>query len=130
MDNIENENVIQEQIEQPNEEITFNYSHAPMLKPLFELGKRDTTFALCALAASVFSAVFGIFGGFAFGYLLSTAFMIILFSVYFIHNKKVGILPIIFFIRYCQFRCVYMHYQWQCAFFCRCCKLFAVACFL
>lgn len=96
MDNIENENVIQEQIEQQNEEIEFNYSHAPVLKPLFELGKRDTTFALCALAASVFSAVFGIFGGFAFGYLLSTAFMIILFSVYFIHNKNVGILPIIF----------------------------------
>ncbi len=96
MDNMKNDNVIQEQIEQKNEEIVFNYSDTPVLKPLFELSKRDTTFALCALVASIFAAVFGIFGGFAFGYLLSIAFMVVLFSVYFIHNKKVGILPIIF----------------------------------
>ncbi len=96
MDNMKNDNVIQEQIEQQNEEIVFNYSDTPVLKPLFELSKRDTTFALCALVASIFAAVFGIFGGFAFGYLLSIAFMVVLFGVYFTHNKKVGILPIIF----------------------------------
>ncbi len=95
MDNIEN-NIIQEQTDEQTGEIEFNYSDMPIAKPLFELKKGDTAFALCALAASIFASVFGIFGGFAFGYLLSIVFMVILFSVYFIHNNKIGILPVIF----------------------------------
>ena len=65
-------------------------------KPLFELQKDDTVFALCALAASVFTAIFGIFGGFAFGYLLSIVLMTALFFIYFAKGGKVRVLPIIY----------------------------------
>ncbi len=94
MDNIENNKTLENEQPQKTPESLVPEMYKP--KPLFELGKRDTTFALCALAASIFAAVFGIFGGFAFGYLLSIVFMVILFSIYFIHNTKVGILPVIF----------------------------------
>ncbi len=65
-------------------------------KPLFELQKDDTVFALCALAASVFTAIFGIFGGFAFGYLLSIVLMTALFCIYFAKGGKVHVLPFIY----------------------------------
>lgn len=94
MDNIENTEILENEQPQKTPEALVSEMYQP--KPLFELSRRDTTFALCALAVGIFAAVFGIFGGFAFGYLLSTVFMIILFSVYFIHNKKFGISPVIF----------------------------------
>ncbi len=93
MDNFESNNVIQEQIEQQNEEINFNYSNTPVSKPLFELDKGDTVFGVSAFIASVFTVIFGLFGGFAFGYLLSVCIMITLFSVYFIKGNKIS-LPI------------------------------------
>lgn len=71
-------------------------SQTCQLKPLFELKKGDIVFAVCALIASVFSAIFGIFGGFAFGYLLSAVFMIVIFCVYFIKDGKVRFLPIVY----------------------------------
>ena len=94
MDNIEN-NIINEQTKEQNGEINFNCSDMPISKPLFELKQSDTAFAACALVASVFTAIFGIFGGFAFGYLLSVCFMIMIFSIYFIKGGKVGLLPAI-----------------------------------
>ena len=64
-------------------------------KPLFELKKGDTVFAVCALVASIFTAIFGIFGGFAFGYLLSIALMTALFCIYFATGGKASVLPVI-----------------------------------
>jgi len=51
-------------------------------KELYVLDKKDTAFAICAVAASVFAAVFGICGGFSLGYLLTIVLMTALFSVY------------------------------------------------
>lgn len=65
-------------------------------KPLFELTKSDTAFAGGALIASIFSSVFGIFGGFAFGYMLSICFMMVLFGVYFIRDNKVSISALLY----------------------------------
>ncbi|MBQ8267728.1 MAG: hypothetical protein IJZ21_05015, partial [Clostridia bacterium] len=96
MDNIENNNIIQEQVEQQNDEIQFNYSDTSVSKPIFELKKGDTAFAVCALVASIFTAIFGIFGGFAFGYLLSIALMTALFCIYFAKEGKVHILPVLY----------------------------------
>ena len=59
-------------------------------KPLFNLEKGDTAFALCALAASVFTSVFGLFGGFSLGYLLSVVLMMALFTAYFGRRASVG----------------------------------------
>ena len=59
-------------------------------KPLFNLEKGDTAFALCALAASVFTSVFGLFGGFSLGYLLSVVLMMALFTVYFGKRASAG----------------------------------------
>ncbi len=64
-------------------------------KPLFELKKGDTAFAVCALVASIFTSIFGIFGGFAFGYLLSIALMTALFCIYFAKGGKVSVMPVI-----------------------------------
>lgn len=62
-------------------------------KPLFDLGKRDAIFAVCAVGASICTAAFGIFGGFAFGYLLSIVVMLSLFCVFFYQKGKVRIFP-------------------------------------
>ena len=51
MDNIENNNVIQEQFEQQNDEIQFNYGDTTESKPNFELKKGDMIFAGLALFA-------------------------------------------------------------------------------
>lgn len=64
-------------------------------KPLFSINKSDSIFAICALVASIFTAVFGIFGGFAFGYLLSIALMIMMFVIYFAKGAKVSALSIV-----------------------------------
>lgn len=57
-------------------------------KPLFELTKRDITFALCGVIASVLLSVFGIFGGFALGYCVTAVCMLSLFTVYFAKGGK------------------------------------------
>ncbi len=97
MDNIENKEIVEN--EQPQDvslktpEMLLPEQYQP--KALFELNKCDTAFAVCALVLSIFSAVFGIFGGFAFGYMLSIVFMLILFGIYFLKGSKARILPII-----------------------------------
>jgi len=62
---------------------------------LYVLDKKDTAFAICAVAASVFAAVFGICGGFALGYLLSTVFMVALFGFYFGKGNKKRVWPVL-----------------------------------
>ncbi len=60
----------------------------PLPKPLFDLEKRDILFAVFATAISIFTALFGIFDGFALGYLLSAVMMLILLGVYFAKGAK------------------------------------------
>ncbi len=62
---------------------------------LFSLTTSDTVFAVCTLAVSIFLSLFGIFSGFALGYLLSATLMIILFTVYFAKGGKARFLPIV-----------------------------------
>ncbi|MBO5852890.1 MAG: DUF4173 domain-containing protein [Clostridia bacterium] len=61
---------------------------------LFSLEKTDIAFAICAIAFSVFTAVFGICGGYALGYLISCMLVFVLFVIYFIKNAKAKFLPI------------------------------------
>ena len=65
------------------------------VKELYVLDKKDTAFALCAVAASVFAAVFGICGGFALGYLLSIVFMLAVFAFYFGKGNKKRMWPVL-----------------------------------
>ena len=67
----------------------------PEPKPMFGLKKGDTAFAICAVLVCIFASVFGIFGGFALGYLLSVVFMLVLFAVYFARAGKVSVLPVL-----------------------------------
>ncbi len=64
-------------------------------KALYVLDKKDTAFAVCAVAVSIFGAVFGICGGFALGYCLSTVFMVVLFVAYFAKGKKLRVWPVL-----------------------------------
>ena len=60
----------------------------PESASVFPLTGRDNAFAISAVVVSVFTAIFGIFGGFALGYLLSAALMLILFGIYFAKGGK------------------------------------------
>lgn len=91
----ENNDILQEQTEEQNQEIEFNYSAIPTAKPLFELTKRDNIFAICVLVASVFTSIFGIFGGFAFGYLISMVMFISVFTVYLIKCKNIRLFSLL-----------------------------------
>ncbi len=64
-------------------------------RELFNLTKGDTVFAICALAVSIFLSIFGIFGGFALGYLLAATFIFIMFTVYFFKCGKARFLSIL-----------------------------------
>lgn len=64
-------------------------------RPSFDLTARDTVFAVCALAITIFLSLFGIFSGYALGYSLSSIFMIVLFTIYFAKDGKLRFLPII-----------------------------------
>ncbi len=66
----------------------------PKTKPSFDLTKGDNAFALCGVLVSVFTSVFGIFGGFSLGYLLSIVFMMALFLCYFAKGGKARFFPI------------------------------------
>lgn len=66
-----------------------------IIKPLFDLTKRDIAFAICALMISIFTAVFGFCGGFALGYGISILFVALLFIVYFAKGAKLRALPVI-----------------------------------
>lgn len=59
-------------------------------KPLFSLGKRDFVFAVCAVIACVLVVVYGVFGGFALGYTVTSACMLCLFVAYFSGGGKMS----------------------------------------
>ncbi len=77
--NLENNNAI------IDEQLKFNPYES---RPLFNLSKKDTIFSLFAALTCVFSAIFGIFGGFAIGYSISIVLMNVLFISYFYKNNK------------------------------------------
>lgn len=60
--------------------------------PLLPLGRRDTAFAVAAVAACVFASVFGLFGGMALGYTLSVAAMLLLLWIYFAKGGHLSVL--------------------------------------
>jgi hypothetical protein len=62
----------------------------------YPLTKSDTAFAVFALIASLFTAIFGICGGFALGYFLSVVFMLIIFTVYFARKSKPNFISVFF----------------------------------
>lgn len=102
MDNIQNNNDFlnaqQGQLQQP---ITQNPVPEVILldqyqpKPLFDIKKGDTAFAVCALCVCIFTAVSGIFGGFALGYLISVVLMTLMFGIYFAKSGKADVLSVI-----------------------------------
>ena len=63
-------------------------------KPLFALTKRDITFAACAVIACILTSVYGIFGGFALGYAITSVCMLGLFVRYFARKGKVSAFPV------------------------------------
>lgn len=67
----------------------------PVKKPLFSLKMGDVTFGICAVIFSIFTAVSGIFGGYAFGYFLSCLLMMGLFAVYFAKRVTFRFLPVL-----------------------------------
>lgn len=91
--NVLNEQAVDEIQLEDNEKIWSPQQPEP--KPLFELTKGDNIFAICMLVASVFTSVFGIFGGFSFGYLISMVMFISVFTVYFIKCKNVSIFSLL-----------------------------------
>lgn len=78
-----------------NEILENEKSEETLQTPLFNLNARDTVFAVCALAVSIFFSLFGAFSGFAFGYLLSATLMIIVFTAYFLKGGKARFLSVL-----------------------------------
>ncbi|MBR6564306.1 MAG: hypothetical protein IKK71_02555, partial [Clostridia bacterium] len=69
--------------------------NTPQPTNIFTLAKSDTAFAIFALAASIFTAIFGILGGFALGYLISLTLMLIIFTIYFAKSGKLSFFSVI-----------------------------------
>lgn len=94
----ENNNVLNEQVTdevQPEDNEKIWSPQQPESKPLFNLTKRDNIFAICVLLGGIFISIFGIFGGFAFGYLISMVMFISVFTVYFIKCKNASIFSLL-----------------------------------
>lgn len=70
------------------------YEYEP--KPLFEMDKGDTAFAVLSVLACVFTSVFGIFGGMALGYALSVIITLAVFAVYFLKGARKGFSTIVY----------------------------------
>lgn len=68
---------------------------APPQKPLFELTKGNAAFVICALIGSVFTSLFGIFSGFALGYMLSIILMTTIFIFYLAKGGEGRVFPVI-----------------------------------
>lgn len=64
-------------------------------QPLFTLAKRDMAFAVSAVVISIFISIFGLFGGFALGYVISAVLLLLLFAFYFQKNGKIGVFPFV-----------------------------------
>lgn len=76
--------------------VNYNTSFTENPTPrLFALTKSDTAFAIFALAASIFTAIFGILGGFALGYLISLTLMLLIFTIYFAKSGKLSFFSVI-----------------------------------
>ena len=71
------ENKEQDRISQPQ----WPQTYKP--KPLFDLEKRDVAFAVCGVIIFVLTSIFGIFGGFALGYMVTSIAAFCLFACYF-----------------------------------------------
>ncbi len=93
----DNNNILQEQFvaETQNQESELFPQQTYQPRPPFELAKSDIVFALCALASSVFTSVFGIFGGFALGYLISSLLLIVTFSLYLIKSRSIRLFTLL-----------------------------------
>ena len=65
MNDKENNNVIKEETDETSQEKTV------VTKPSFELLKGDKAFVISAFVSSLFAAVFGLFSGYALGYMIS-----------------------------------------------------------
>ncbi len=59
-------------------------------KPLFDLSKRDIAFAVCGVIVCVLTSVYGIFGGFALGYAVTSVCILFLFAAYFREKGRVS----------------------------------------
>lgn len=88
---LENEQQSYEQLKTP--EMLLPEAYQP--KPLFELQKGDTIFTICALMLSIFTSIFGIFGGFALGYAISSVALTLMFIAYFAKDGKINVLSVI-----------------------------------
>ena len=65
------------------------------VKPLFSLTKRDIVFAICAVIACILTSVYGIFGGFALGYAITSVCIQVLFIGYFAKKGKLSAFSVI-----------------------------------
>jgi len=63
-------------------------------KPNFNLTNGDMLFSVLAIFATVFTAVFGIFGGFALGLTMSTFLLISVVGIYFLKHGELRILSV------------------------------------
>lgn len=88
---LEKEQQADEQLKMP--EMLLPEQYQP--KPLFELKRGDTIFAVCALMLSIFTSIFGIFGGFALGYAISSVILTLMFIAYFAKNSKTNVLSVL-----------------------------------
>ena len=87
----------QAQLLDENRENNIEYSvdYRACKRPLFDLTKRDMLFAIFSLAVGIFTAVFGIFGGFALGCALSNVLIFLMFSIYLVKKKSLNIFSVI-----------------------------------
>lgn len=67
----------------------------PAPKPLLELGKEDAVFGVLAVVFCIFTAAYGVFGGFALGYLISCFLLTALFAGYFARRMKITLFPVL-----------------------------------
>ncbi len=88
-------NILNEQMDEQHQlpEEIFATTNEPKL--LFELCKNDTIFAVCALVAGVFLSVFGIFGGFALGYLMSALLVVVMLVVYLLKRENISVFSLV-----------------------------------
>ena len=93
----ENSNIIEEQVlcesHPETQEQPLAQTYVP--KPLFELSRRDNIFAVFMLLLGVFTSVFGIFGGFALGYLISVVTFITAITVYLVKDNNIRCFPLL-----------------------------------
>lgn len=88
-----NDNVLV--LENQQTEACDNAETVSNLENCFNLKKGDIIFCVCTVIFSVFTSIFGIFGGFALGYLISCVLLFSLFFVYLAKGAKIRLFPIL-----------------------------------